>query len=374
MAGLLTELRRQIAKNRRSNENMTGAKPKSASPVRTTSLQRPLETKSKTKPIDKLPQGNKPMYETNSNEQMNEDFKSRPYGVSPYAVEEDSTYVENGYVPNTRAGFDYYADTAESYEGVNVGVGVTPVNVAPVDVAPVDVNVNVAPIFEDRTNKPVVSDDKDDVLLLQIDEFRERAKQLQEMMNQRESQAKELKSLVDERQEQADSLEIIVKERQEQTEKVAAEVEKQLDVLIAKVGAKMDQIERSMKQSLDQVVKGDMEENRRVNREQAMEMKASLEQIQSHLLAVKDELPLMKEELTNAKGELSEKVHTENVKCYRNLQDLFKTIDAKIDHLDIVTDKIKRVKTSVTVAILLGLINLVAMAGLYLLQLGIISF
>ena len=120
--------------------------------------------------------------------------------------------------------------------------------------------------------------------------------------------------------------------------------------------------------------KGDMEENRRVNREQAMEMKASLEQIQSHLLAVKDELPLMKEELTNAKGELSEKVHTENVKCYRNLQDLFKTIDAKIDHLDIVTDKIKRVKTSVTVAILLGLINLVAMAGLYLLQLGIISF
>ena len=110
-------------------------------------------------------------------------------------------------MPNTRAGFDYYADTAESYEGVNVGVGVTPVNVtpvnvapvnvAPVDVAPVDVNVNVAPIFEDRTNKPVVSDDKDDVLLLQIDEFRERAKQLQEMMNQRESQAKELKSLVD---------------------------------------------------------------------------------------------------------------------------------------------------------------------------------
>lgn len=42
--------------------------------------------------------------------------------------------------------------------------------------------------------------DKDDFLLTQIDEFREKAKRLQEMLNTKESKAEELSTIVEERE------------------------------------------------------------------------------------------------------------------------------------------------------------------------------
>ena len=47
---------------------------------------------------------------------------------------------------------------------------------------------------------------REDFLLSQIDEFRERAKQLQSLLDSRETEAQELQTLVDERQEKADAL------------------------------------------------------------------------------------------------------------------------------------------------------------------------
>ena len=89
-------------------------------------------------------------------------------------------------------------------------------------------------------NVGVVS--KEDFLLSQIDEFRERAKQLQSLLDTKETQAQELQSLVDERQEKADALDQILQERQEKADSLTSEVEKQIDTIIAKVAAKMDEI------------------------------------------------------------------------------------------------------------------------------------
>ena len=36
-------------------------------------------------------------------------------------------------------------------------------------------------------------------------------------------------------------------------------------------------------------------------------------------------------QLDSIKTDLSEKVHSENVKCYRNIQDLFNEFDSKIE-------------------------------------------
>ena len=71
--------------------------------------------------------------------------------------------------------------------------------------------------------------DKDDFLLTQIDEFREKAKRLQEMLNTKESKAEELSNIVEERQEKADG--------------ITAQVAKQIDVLIESVHEKMAEIE-----------------------------------------------------------------------------------------------------------------------------------
>lgn len=94
-------------------------------------------------------------------------------------------------------------------------------------------------------------------------------------------------------------------------------MEKQIDRLIGKVSAKMEEIEVSMKE--------DVADGKRLNEEKAKELKDSLAQIE--------------EQLTTAKTEISEKVHTENVKCYRNISDLFRSMDERLDKLTVMESR-----------------------------------
>ena len=93
--------------------------------------------------------------------------------------------------------------------------------------------------------------DKDDFLLTQIDEFREKAKRLQEMLNTKESKAEELSVIVEEREAKAEELQQILDERQEKADGITAQVAKQIDVLIESVHEKMAEIEQSMNAGMD---------------------------------------------------------------------------------------------------------------------------
>ena len=77
--------------------------------------------------------------------------------------------------------------------------------------------------------------DRDDFLLAQIDEFREKAQQLQEILATKESKAQELQTIVKEREMKADELQQILDERQEKADGITAEVAKQIDILIDRV-------------------------------------------------------------------------------------------------------------------------------------------
>ena len=198
-------------------------------------------------------------------------------------------------------------------------------------------------------NVGVVS--KEDFLLSQIDEFRERAKQLQSLLDTKETEAQELQSLVDERQEKADALDQILQERQEKADGLTHEVEKQIDSIIAKVAAKMDEIEATMKD--------DVADGKRFNEEKAKELKESLEQVQ--------------EQLTMVKNDLSEKVHSENVKCYRNVQDLFRSMEEKVDRLTQIEAKTNRTQGLVTVALVFGILNFGVLIALLLMNLGVLG-
>lgn len=192
---------------------------------------------------------------------------------------------------------------------------------------------------------------KEDFLLNQIDEFRERAKQLQSLLDTKENEAQELQTLVDERQEKAEALGEILKERQSKADGFTAEVEKQIDAMIAKVADKMDEIESAMKE--------DVADGKKFNEEKARELKESLVQIE--------------EQLTTIKSELSEKVHTENVKCYRNIQDLFRSMEEKVDHLTMIEDKQRSIGAWTIVVAVLGIVNLVGLLALILINLGVFA-
>ena len=224
--------------------------------------------------------------------------------------------------------------------------------------------------------------DKDDFLLTQIDEFREKAKRLQEMLNTKESKAEELSVILDERQEKADG--------------ITAQVAKQIDVLIESVHEKMAEIEQSMNAGMDSLgrqVSSDMdnlgssvsgqignlgqslgteisgisqnigqsldfgdtlEQTRRITEEGTAAVTSAVNEANAHMLQSLKEL---NDQLVSIKAELADKVHTENVKCFRNIQDLFKVMGDKVDTVSELEKQVGTTKTFAVISTVLAIIN-----------------
>ena len=68
---------------------------------------------------------------------------------------------------------------------------------------------------------------------------------------------------------------------------------------------------------------------------------------------------------------MNEKIHSENVKCYRNIQDLFKGIEDKLDGINAVNDKVKGVKGTVVFTMVLAILNFLGLIALALYSMGI---
>ena len=80
----------------------------------------------------------------------------------------------------------------------------------------------------------------------------------------------------------------------------------------------------------------------------------------------------MNSQITTLKTDIADKIHAEDVKCYRNIQDLFKNMDAKLDEIDKLQRKSKTTKTCVIVSMIFAILNFAAVIGMMLLQLGIV--
>lgn len=189
---------------------------------------------------------------------------------------------------------------------------------------------------------------REDYLLTQIDEFRERAQKLQDLLLSKESKVEELQNIVDEKEGKAKELQDILEERQRKADGITEEMNKQIDDLIEKVTAKMSEIEAAMSE--------DLADGRKINEEQASQMKESLEALTTQLEALK--------------ADLSEKIHSENVKCYRNVADLLKGLEDKMDKVSDVERKVSSVHKCVIAVIILTAINMVGLAVFAFLQLG----
>ena len=196
---------------------------------------------------------------------------------------------------------------------------------------------------------------KEDYLLNQIDEFREKAQQLQDLLLSKESKVMELQNIVDEREIKAKELEDILNERQRRADGISEEVAKQIDNLIEKVSAKMEEIGTTIGK--------DLENGQKLSEQQVEELKETLASLTTQLDTIK--------------GELSEKVHSENVKCYRNVSDLFKSMDEKVDVIknesEVIDQKVKSVHKCTIAIIVLSVINMLGLTALALYELGIIQ-
>lgn len=65
----------------------------------------------------------------------------------------------------------------------------------------------------------------------------------------------------------------------------------------------------------------------------------------------------LNDQLVSLKAELSDKVHTENVKCFRNIQDLFKVMGDKVDTVSELEKQVGTTKTFAVISTVLAIIN-----------------
>ena len=241
---------------------------------------------------------------------------------------------------------------------------------------------------QERTQKDV---ENEDLLINQIDEFREKAKQLQVLLEAKESKAAELQSLVDERAGKAQEL-----ERQEEADKIVTEFGRKVDALADKVTTKMAEIEAGLSGQVGDIRKTSEEQialNRRMNEEQtASNRKLNEEQIaankqfleeqaiankklsEGQIAEVKELLENATSQLESIKTDLSEKVHTENVKCYRNIQDLFNEFDSKIEKMDEMEGGVDSVKGYVKLLSWFSILNFVVLIIFILYSMGVFHF
>ena len=179
--------------------------------------------------------------------------------------------------------------------------------------------------------------EKEDFLLQQIDEFREKAKQLQQLMQSRETKAKELQGVVDERQAQASELDSLINVRRDEADKIMDNVTERIDAMSAGVRNEMsglsDAVSKQvsgLSQNLAHELNQSTEKTRQVvetatqnmidqNTRSLEGLKEQLDQL-SHLEQIGELSTEMNSQISTLKTDIADKIHAEDVKCYRNIQ------------------------------------------------------
>lgn len=234
---------------------------------------------------------------------------------------------------------------------------------------------------------------REDFLLSQIDEFREKAKQLQDLLFSKESKVQELQSIVNEREDKAEELAKLLDERQTEADLILSDFNKKVDELTGLVTNKISEMEESISNQVavaKKVSLTQLEENRKLNEEQVeANKKLSEEQLainkqfleeqaiankklsEGQIAEVKQLLDNVTSQLDSIKTDLSEKVHSENVKSYRNIQELFSEFDTKIAKMDEMEKNVLGIKNYVKCLTWFSIVNFVVLIAYILFSLGI---
>ena len=203
---------------------------------------------------------------------------------------------------------------------------------------------------ENQVDEMLEEPSGEDMLLAQIDAFRDKAKQLQTLISAKERKVKELEAMVRAKEERNNQLQEELAKKQAEADGIAADVETQVDRMMQTLRGSVDDLEQRIQQQV-----ADNQENAAVQTQ-----------------AVKDTLEDMTSGLDAIKGELSEKVHSENVLQYRNIQDLLKELDNREETAKKSEEEFSVVKKRITLVTVVSIVNVFAVVTLILATFGII--
>ncbi|MCR5195603.1 MAG: hypothetical protein K6D38_04745 [Pseudobutyrivibrio sp.] len=192
-------------------------------------------------------------------------------------------------------------------------------------------------------------DEGEDLLIAQIDAFREKATQLQQLIASKELKAAELEALVREKEAINVKLQEELNKKQQEADSLVADVETQVDRMMQVVKDNMDQLE------ID--IKGQVNNNQ--------------ESYEAHNRNLQDTLRSVSDGLDNIQNELSEKTHSESVHLYRLIQDLLKEHDNSEEQAMRALDHYSSLKKLMTAVIVLLVITTGVSVASLILSLGI---
>ena len=170
------------------------------------------------------------------------------------------------------------------------------------------------------------------------------------LISAKERKVKELEAMVRAKEERNNQLQEELAKKQAEADGIAADVETQVDRMMQTLRGSVDDLEQRIQQQV-----ADNQENAAVQTQ-----------------AVKDTLEDMTSGLDAIKGELSEKVHSENVLQYRNIQDLLKELDNREETAKKSEEEFSVVKKRITLVTVVSIVNVVAVVTLILATFGII--
>lgn len=179
--------------------------------------------------------------------------------------------------------------------------------------------------MDENTDITTGGDYGSDALLVQIDAFRDKAVKLSGLIGAKQKKVVALEALVKERE--AD-----IADKEEQIAALQSELDskqKEADALVTTVETQVDRMLTSVKADLSDL-------NQNISDKISEENQAGADKLETLLNTVNTSVGEIKETLANSsegisledvKQELSEKIHSENVKVFRNIQDTMKEMD-----------------------------------------------
>ena len=179
--------------------------------------------------------------------------------------------------------------------------------------------------MDENTDITTGEDYGSDALLVQIDAFRDKAIKLSGLIGAKQKKVVALEALVKERE--AD-----IADKEEQIAALQSELDskqKEADALVTTVETQVDRMLTSVKADLSDL-------NQNISDKISEENQAGADKLETLLNTVNTSVGEIKETLANSsegisledvKQELSEKIHSENVKVFRNIQDTMKEMD-----------------------------------------------
>lgn len=174
----------------------------------------------------------------------------------------------------------------------------------------------------------------------------EELKELRERERQRAQLLTELKSQVEQMSGRMDS----------KMEQVSGRMDAQVEQMSGRMDAQMEQLSKGTDAKLAQV---------------SIQLDSGLENLTRQLTELTNQ---QKIELAALKGELADKIHTENVKSYRNVQALMEELEQKLTEKEQSTEHRKSARGLLRTVLFVGILNLLAVIGIFLYELGVFAY